>query len=87
MRVLTPAGVLDRPPVSVRVVRGVWWDGRSLSAGDVVRVSPTDAEMLLAAGKVVRAVSPPPAPAASVADEAEAAPVVRHREPVRRMRR
>lgn len=86
MRVLTTAGPVDRPPVTLRAVRGIWYDGRSVAPGDILTVPPNDAIHLIASGKAVRHQADAPPAAAPVPDPV--APLVAQtREPVRRMRR
>lgn len=73
-------------PVRVRVVRGVWWQGRGYPPGAELEVSPVDAKVLEAAGKVVALVAVALPPQVTVIDPAAAVPVTA-REPIRRVRR
>jgi hypothetical protein len=70
--------------VTVRVVRGVWHGGRGVAPGEILVLTPQDAQALVAAGKAVRVILPLPA-LPPVVDEAPVA--MQAREPVRRMRR
>jgi len=71
-------------PVTVRVVRGVWYGGRGWAPGEILVLTPREAAAMVAAGKGVVVAPPGLAPPF----DPEPTPVlIQAREPVRRMRR